>query len=108
MAQVFKNAGIEAARQVGESSAMDEAADVVLSAAKARAAQSRVSGDYLDSLQTATVKGQRDVKDREVYSDDPAALSIEFGHMSGARGSADRKWVPGKFILTQAAQEATS
>lgn len=106
MAQVYKNAGIEVAQQVGDSDALDDAAGVVLDAAKVEAAKHRDTGHYIQSLGVAKVAGPRGVTDRVVYSDDPAALSIEFGHLTRKGGTGKRSWVPGKFILINAARKA--
>lgn len=101
MARVYKNAHVVAARMVGESAPMDRLAQKILAGAKGLAASHVITGDYIGSLKIAKV-GRR-VKDRRIYSDDPDALAIEFGH---AQRQADGtvRWIPGQFILIQAAQ----
>lgn len=101
MARVYKNAHVVAAEIVGESAAMDRVADRILTTAKGIAAGHVRTGDYLKSLNVAKV-GRR-VKDRRIYSDDPDALAIEFGHMA-TRSDGSTYWVPGQFILIQAAE----
>ncbi|GAB2698379.1 DUF5403 family protein [Thalassiella azotivora] len=99
MAQVYRTAGIEAARIAGHSPDMDAGAAKVLATAKRIAAQHRVTGAYMARFGVATVKGKRGVLDREVYNDDPASMHIEKGHR--ARGGG--RWVQGLHILARAA-----
>jgi hypothetical protein len=108
MATVYKGVGVKMARMVGDSRAMDEAADKVLAAVRSEAAKHRDTGDYMRSLKVEKVPGMKGVTDRVIYADTRAAVSIEFGHLSGRRGSEDRKWVPGKFIMINAAKQVTS
>lgn len=105
MAKVYKTAGILAAKMCGESSAMDDWAGTVLGAVKAQAAKHRDTGSYIRSLGVEEIPGKRGVTDRLVFSDDPAALSIEFGHFAGK--GENRTWVPGKFIMINAVEDVT-
>lgn len=106
MAQVYKVAGIYAAQIAGEDPAMDAAADLVLARARATAAQHRITGEYSANMGTERVPGKRGVTDRIVYTDDPAATHIEWGHVArmpkGIHGPA--KWVPGLHIMGRAAR----
>lgn len=106
MSQVYKHAGITAAKMAGRSDAMDEAANEVLAAAKAEAAKHRDTGAYSRSLRTENVRGKSGVRDRLVSATDPGAMSIEFGHFAGK--GANKVWVPGKFILINAAARASN
>ncbi|WP_382307284.1 DUF5403 family protein [Herbiconiux sp. UC225_62] len=113
MAQVYKPAGIIAARIAGESAAMDLAALVVLGRVKMVAARHRLTGNYMRSLEIKKVRGRNGVKDRLVSATDPAAISIEYGHYpvrirrkkhAGSRrvSTGTIRWVPGQYIMTKA------
>lgn len=99
MARVNKNAGILAAKIAGEASEMDAAIATVESAVQSEAARHRRTGEFQTSIKSGRVKGKRGVTDRAVWSEDPAAYSIEYGHTTPAGTD-----VPGKFILTNAAR----
>ncbi len=105
MATVYDGAGTLVARIVGDSSAMDKAARKVLAAARSEAAKHRDTGAYLSSLKIESVPGKKGVTDRIIYADTREAVSIEFGHLAGKRGSPDRQWVPGKFIMINAKKQ---
>lgn len=100
MATVYKGTGVKIARLPGIQPELDKAAAVILARAKAGAAQRANTSHYLNSLKVGTVPGRSGVVDREVYSDDPGAIAIEFGHLAtGKRGAT---WVPGQRILLNA------
>ena len=110
MATVNKNAGVVVARIVGRDPIMDQVAGKLLAKAVGRASRHVKTGSYIRSLKIANVPGKKGVRDRLVYSDDPAALSIEYGHAQRRRGdhgrnSADFVFVPGQFILSGAIRE---
>jgi hypothetical protein len=42
--------------------------------------------------------------DREVYTEHPAAVALEFGHFAEKRDGTLGKWVPGQFNLVGAAK----
>lgn len=71
-----------AARLAGRSSAMAAAALNVLMEAKALAARHVRTGGYISSFNVTTVPGKNGVTDRLVTNHDPAAVSIEFGHIT--------------------------
>ena len=100
MASVDKNAGVIIARMVSASGELDKAAEKVVQRARQNAAGHTKTGHYSSSFGTAKVPGKKGVVDTVAYNDDPAAMSIEFGHYT--KGG---KFVPGKFNLTRAAQE---
>lgn len=100
MAKVYKGVGVKLARLPGVQPELDKAAAVILSRAKGLAAQHAKSTRYLNSLKTASVPGKSGVIDRMVYSDDPGAVAIEFGHL--ATGKHGATWVPGQRILLNA------
>lgn len=104
MARVNRNAGIEAARIAGESAAMDAAAKKTLTRARASAAKHANTGAYMASLATGRIKGKKGVTDREVYSDDPAALEIELGHFATRKDGSPGRFVPGQFNLVRASK----
>lgn len=97
MAQVYKGAGTKVAKLPGIQPELDKAARTILNRAKGLAARRADSGRYLRSLNAVTVPGKKGVKDRLVYSSDPGAIPIEFGHISRSG-----KWVPGQRILLSA------
>ncbi|WP_075691756.1 DUF5403 family protein [Corynebacterium sphenisci] len=100
MAHVARDLGTRIARMPGVQGALDAAAAEVLARAKAAAAAHVDSGAYAASLAVDRIAGPKGVTDRFVYSDDPAAAAIEYGHLQGKRAL---RWVPGQFILTRAA-----
>lgn len=98
---INRNASLIAARMAGESSAMDVAAERVANKARELARQHVETGHFEASIHTAKTPGRGGVTDRVAYTDDPAALSIEFGHVTSTG-----KRVPGQLIFTRAAREA--
>lgn len=100
MAEVYKGTGTKIARLPGIQPELDKAAAAILARAKAGAAARANTTRYLNSLKTGTTPGRSGVVDREVYSDDPGAVAIEFGHLS--RGKHGATWVPGQRILLNA------
>jgi hypothetical protein len=89
---------------------LDQIADEIEVNAIGLAAEHIKSGDYVDSIHTTVDKLSPSGRDRIVYSDDPDALAIEFGHLSGSRTSESRTPVAGQHILGRAAdavREAT-
>lgn len=100
MANVYKGTGVKIARLPGIQPELDKAAASVLSRAKGLAAQRANTTQYLNSLKSGTTPGKSGVVDREVYSDDPGAIAIEFGHLAGGKRGAT--WVPGQRILLNA------
>ena len=110
MARVYERAAYEAALIAGNMPEMDEGAEEVLAAVRELAAEHRDTGAYRESLHLTrepAVKpsryGGKRVTDRVVWTDDPNALSIEYGHLQGERGSGERKFIPGLFIFNRAA-----
>lgn len=104
MASVYKKAGIEAARIAGLHPEMDAAAEKVRRSIVAEAARHSDTGAFADSFSVATdLYEKKGVQDRVVSSDDPAALSIEYGHATPRReGRQLRKFVPGLMIVNEA------
>ncbi|GIT80182.1 hypothetical protein LLS1_18510 [Leifsonia sp. LS1] len=80
MAEVFANAGIEAALLAGESDGLDEIANTLLRRAKANAAKHAKDGTFENSLEVVRTRGKRGVTDRLVQSTDPLAVPKELGH----------------------------
>lgn len=86
MAQVYRDAGIEAAKIAGESSVMDGVARAI--AARARAnALARGDSTFASSIEVRKVRGRRGVSDREIVATDPLAVPKELGHV--IRNQAD-------------------
>lgn len=81
---------------------MDLAAAKVLARIEAVASRHDKSGDFASSFRVSRVK-YHGVTDRMVESTDPAALSIEYGHMTrSSKKRRLRKWVPGLKIVNEA------
>lgn len=100
MAKVYGGTGTKIAKLPGVQPELDSAASSILARAKAGASQHVATTHYLQSLKTRPVPGKRGVVDREVYSDDPGAVAIEFGHLAAGKHGAT--WVPGQRILLNA------
>ena len=100
MATVYNGTGAKIARLPGVQPELDVAAGKILAKAKTLAAQHVDSSAYLNSLKMGTVAGRSGVVDREVYSDDPGAVAIEFGHL--ATGKKGATWVQGHRVLLNA------
>lgn len=100
MATVYKGTGVKIARLPDIQTELDSAAAEILARAKTGAAQHADTKHYLNSLKVGSTPGPSGVTDREVYSDDPAAVAIEFGHL--AEGKKGVSWVPGQRILLNA------
>lgn len=100
MAKVYKGVGIKLAKLPDIQTELDSAAAEILERAKTGAAQHADTKHYLNSLKMGSTPGPSGVVDREVYSDDPAAIAIEFGHL--AEGTHKVTWVQGQRILLNA------
>lgn len=100
MAKVYGGTGIKIAKLSGVQPELDSAASSILARAKAGASRHVDTTHYLQSLKTRPTPGKRGVVDREVYSDDPGAVAIEFGHLASGKHGAT--WVPGQRILLNA------
>ena len=98
MAQVFKGAGTKIAKLPGVQPVLDTAAAGVLARATANASAHVDTGEYLSKLHVQPVRGKKGVRDRLVVAGHPAAISIEYGHLSRNRST----FVPGQYILTRA------
>lgn len=98
MAEVYRGAGIEAAKQVGRLDALDQVASRIEAAAKARASG---HGSLPGRISTKKVRGRGGVTDRMVELDHPEAENIEFGHL--ARDG--KTWVPGLWIMRGAYED---
>lgn len=55
------------------------------------------TGEFAKSIKAKTSKTRRGVMDYHVYSDDPGAMSVEFGRMT-KKGT----WQPGQFVFSRA------
>lgn len=95
--KIYRGAGTKVAKLPGVQAELDKGAQKVLVRAKTNAAAHFKTGAYSASLGVAVVPGKRGVKDRMVYSSDPAAVPIEFGHVA-----ADGRVVQGQWILLNA------
>lgn len=98
MADVYGGTGVKIARLPGVQPELEAAAQKILARAKSGAAPHVETGHYISSLGVRPTPGKSGVVDREVYSDDPASVAIEFGHFAGHSGH----WVPGQRILLNA------
>lgn len=102
MVYLHKDLSHIVARQVSLSPIMDAAAETVQASLKARAAKSRRTGNFSRSIKTTSRDYTSDkgyiIKDRVVYSDDPAALSIEYGYVKETKNGP--KKIPGNHVFT--------
>lgn len=80
MVSLNRGVSTEAARMIGDSAAFDSVMEQ--RANRIRSLAPRRTGAFQESIQVRKVPGKNGVTDREIYSDDPAALSIEFGHVT--------------------------
>lgn len=94
MVTLNKNVELEFAKVASHDTAMDQAARKVESAIKAQAPVDK--GAFINSIKTTTVRTPRGVKDRVIYTDDPQAHIIEWGHISRSG-----RWVPGAFTFSR-------
>lgn len=104
MAFVNKNAGPMAAKIAGGRAEMDAAAGSVLRSVRAVAAGHVNTGAYISKLSVHTVPSRLPsrvgiVDDRLIVSDDPASISIEYGHMVRYKNARRVRWVPGQHIM---------
>ena len=107
MSQVYKAASLQAAQIAGQDAEMDRVVESVANTARALAVSHNVTGEYLDGIGTAEIKGKRGVIDRIAYVDHSAGVSIEFGHIQGLhKGSTfvgPLEYVEGLHIFGRAA-----
>lgn len=78
MASVNPRVNPVVAKLVADAPELKKVADVVYDTARATAAEHADSGEFERSIKVTRGGGQ--VRDWIVYSDDPAALSKEYGH----------------------------
>lgn len=84
---------------------LEQRAERVKAAAEALAAEHEVSGEFQNSFVTDSGVDGGARGDRawaQVRNTDPNAISIEAGHLSGERGSTNRRPVEGLHTLTRA------
>lgn len=100
MARVYDGTGRKLAKLDTVQAELDNAAAELLERAKEGAARHANTKHYLKSLKVRSIPGEKGVMDREVYSDDPGAVAIEFGHLAAGKHGAT--WVQGQRILLNA------
>lgn len=104
MVKIHKKVGHIVAREVSLSRVMDEAAKKVQRELQAEAARHRDTGDFERSIKITTrdflSKEGIVVKNRYVYSTDPGAIAIEYGHTARSKKHNTEHEVPGKHIFT--------
>lgn len=102
MAKINHDASHVAARIASQHPVMDIYLSKVEAALKSNATKHRRTGDFMRSIHTQTTNYTSNkgvvIKDRYVYTDHPAALSIEYGHLQKTKDGA--KKVPGTHIFT--------
>lgn len=97
MAEVDRDVGVIVARMVGDSAALDDAAEAFRADVVAAAPVGKVRGGaFRSSIKVERVPGRSGVTDRLIYSDDPGARAIEYGHEG-----PDGEWVPGHYPFTR-------
>lgn len=103
MADVDRLVHMPVSEMVGESSEMDRFAEHVVRAVRATAAPNRKTGAYMESIKVKRIPGRgvaSYVSDRLIYSDDPEAVQIEWGHWRN-RDNKEAGYVPGQLIFTR-------
>lgn len=108
MADVYAGVGDYLARstEIDLSPELDEVAHEIEAYAVGLAAEHFQTGEYVSSIHVTTDRSSPSRRDRLVYSDDPAALSIEYGHRAQAADGSPGEWVEGQHILGRAAAAA--
>lgn len=92
----------------GRKPEMDRAANRLLHNIQAEAAQHNLTTAFMNSWEVATVPGEsgngRRVSDRVVFTNDPGALSINYGHFARQPKGSDTipDFVPGKHVVEKA------
>lgn len=94
MVSLNRGVSTEAARMIGESAEFDRAMEARRDRIKALAPHR--TGAFADSIKMERAPGKSGVTDRVIYSDDPGALAIEFGHVT-----KDGNPVPGHFPFSR-------
>ena len=103
VAEVYKYAGLEAAKIAGQSPEMDRVANELARLVRSEAAKHRRSGDFSDNILVRKVRGRRGVMDREVVADDPLAAVKEFGHViRNEKNGPELGHVKGQFNMANA------
>lgn len=102
MGQVYKNAGIEAARIAGLSPEMDAQAAKAKAVVLGVLASHNKTGSYARRVAVRNVAGQRGVRDRVVEARDPQAMAIEYGHWWVTPEGRRIKWVRGIRVFNRA------
>lgn len=92
--KLFKNLEREAAIVASHHPDFKAAGPMVVNKLKAEAALSKKTGHFTRSISTTT--SRKAVKDLIIYSDDPAAVPIEYGHLTPSG-----QWVRGKYIFSR-------
>lgn len=109
MAEVFAGVGRAIARDksIELDPILDEIAHRIEAYAVGLASEHVRSGDYVSSIAVTVDRLSPSGRDRLVYSDDPAALSIEYGHRTRKADGTIGEFVDGQHILGRAADAVT-
>ncbi|UOR02063.1 DUF5403 family protein [Leucobacter allii] len=89
----------------GDSPIMDAVSSRLRTNIMAEAAQHNLTTAFMNSIEEATVPGESgnglQVNDRVVYSTDPGALAINYGHFARQAEGSDTipDFVPGKHVF---------
>lgn len=102
MGQVYKNAGIEAAKIGGLDPAMDALAGRTKATILGVSAPHTKTGRWNSSVKTENVRGRSGVRDRLVSVTDPNAMQIEYGHWWVTPEGRRIKWVKGLRLVSKA------
>lgn len=102
MAEVYRDASLRVAKLAGVQNEQAAAARAIMTRAVGLAAESADTGAYASSFGVTAEAGPNGVVDFVVYNDDPAAVIIEYGHMTPATKNSPGTFVPGKHVLRRA------
>jgi hypothetical protein len=98
MAEVFRNVPVRVAKMAGDHEEMDIVAHRLMNVAQLLAAPHIDTRNYYSNMEVKNVPGRKGVRDRQVQANDPAAISIEYGHFN----TWAKRHIEGQFILTRA------
>lgn len=106
MAELEPDVHVQAAIIAGGDSSMNRAANKLKANLIAEAVRHNLTGAFAQSFRIRKAPGLqstgRQVTDRIVYSVDPAAMSINYGHIAGPRPHQEFQKVPGKHVFEKA------
>lgn len=102
MADIDRDVSRKVAGLPGVAAEQARAASQIKARAGALASTSVDTGNYAASFRLSIEPGPGGFDDYVVSNDDPAAVWIEYGHMTPASKNSPGRFVPGKHVLRRA------